>query len=434
MSYKKSEKKFIEAKKYLAGGVSSHFRLIFNPVPLTYKNAKGSKITDIDDNEYIDYALAAGPMILGHAPTKVLDAVRDSLEEGQLYYGQHEREIILAKKIIEIIPSAERVRFASSGSEAIHASIRVSRAYSKKNLIIKFDGQYHGWFDNQFISINPLDNRKKEYNSYGANLESIGQSLGAAEDVLSIPWNNIKIFKKTIDNYKNKIAAIIMEPVMCNTCVITPQNNYLEEVRQICTDNNIILIFDEVITGFRISLGGAQEFFNVIPDISIFAKGIASGFSISCIVGKKEIMELFDINKVVHGGTYNSSVVNTAAALGTIKIFEKENPQIFSSMDNYRKDLTSELLLISKKNNININIQGIGSIFHLSFTNKSILNNYADYQETNTEKLHHFVKIMQDNKIRITGRGTWFISSSHSKKDFDETVVSFEKTIKNLSV
>ena len=126
MSYKKSEKKFIEAKKYLAGGVSSHFRLIFNPVPLTYKNAKGSKITDIDDNEYIDYALAAGPMILGHAPTKVLDAVRDSLEEGQLYYGQHEREIILAKKIIEIIPSAERVRFASSGSEAIHASIRVS--------------------------------------------------------------------------------------------------------------------------------------------------------------------------------------------------------------------------------------------------------------------------------------------------------------------
>jgi glutamate-1-semialdehyde 2,1-aminomutase len=433
MSYEKSEKKFIEAKKYLAGGVSSHFRLIFNPVPLTYKNAKGSKITDIDDNEYIDYALAAGPMILGHAPTKVLDAVRDSLDEGQLYYGQHEREVILAKKIIEIIPSAERVRFASSGSEAMHASIRVSRAYSKKNLIIKFDGQYHGWFDNQFISINPLNNRKKEYNSYGATLESIGQSLGAAEDVLSIPWNDINIFKKTIDNYKNQIAAIIMEPVMCNTCVITPQNNYLEEVRKICTDNNIILIFDEVITGFRISLGGAQEFFNVIPDISIFAKGIASGFSISCIVGKKEIMELFDINKVVHGGTYNSSVVNTAAALETIKIFEKENPQIFSSMDNYRKDLESELLLISKKNNININIQGIGSIFHLSFTNKSKLNNYADYLETNIEKLHHFVKIMQDNKIRITGRGTWFISSSHSKKDFDETVISFEKTIKNLN-
>ena len=160
MTYSKSEKKFIEAKKYLAGGVSSHFRLIYNPVPLTYKHAKGSRLTDIDDNVYIDYALAAGPMVLGHAPKEVLEAVKDSLKDGQLYYGQHEREIKLAKKITQIIPSAERVRFASSGSEAIHAAIRVSRAFSKKNLIIKFDGHYHGWFDNQFISIHPLNNKK----------------------------------------------------------------------------------------------------------------------------------------------------------------------------------------------------------------------------------------------------------------------------------
>ena len=240
------------------------------------------------------------------------------------------------------------------------------------------------------------------------------------------------MLKKSIDNHRDQIAALIMEPIMCNTCVITPENNYLKEVRQICSDNHIILIFDEVITGFRISLGGAQEYLKVTPDMSIFAKGIASGFSLSCLVGKKEIMELFDLNKVVHGGTYNSSVVNTAAALKTIEIIEKEKYQIFSNINNYREDLKNKMDLISNKYNIDINIQGIGSIFHLSFTNNKKLYNYADYLETNIEKLQYFVKIMQDNNIRITSRGTWFISSTHNKNDFDQTIIAFEKTLKNL--
>ena len=159
--YLKSKKKFKESKKYLAGGVSSHYRLIFNPIPLTYKYAKGSKLIDIDDNKYIDYALGAGPLVLGHAPKEVISAVKKTLNDGQLYYGQHKTEINLAKKIIKIIPSAERVRFASSGSEATHAALRVSRGYTNRKIIIKFDGHYHGWFDNQYISVNPLSKNKK---------------------------------------------------------------------------------------------------------------------------------------------------------------------------------------------------------------------------------------------------------------------------------
>ena len=431
--YLKSKKKFNESKKYLAGGVSSHYRLIFNPVPLTYKYAKGSKLIDIDDNKYIDYALGAGPLILGHAPKEVISAVKKTLNDGQLYYGQHKTELNLAKKIIKIIPSAERVRFASSGSEAVHAALRVSRGYTNRKIIIKFDGHYHGWFDNQYISVNPLSKNKKKLNTYGANLESIGQDYEAAKDVISLPWNNLDIFKKTIEKFKHNIAAVIMEPIMCNTCVILPQKGYLEEIREMCSKYKIVLIFDEVITGFRIKLGGAQEHLKIKPDLSIFAKGIASGFSLSCLTGKKQIMDEFNVNKVVHGGTYNSSVINTVAALKTIEVIENNKNKIFYKLNSYREQLTKKFREIAKKKSIGINIQGVGSIFHISFTNKKILKNYHDYQKTNLEKLQSFIEKMQDNNIRITGRGTWFISNAHSIKDMNETVNSFKKVLSNGS-
>jgi|TARA_B100001079_G_C16363059_1_gene493803 glutamate-1-semialdehyde 2,1-aminomutase len=428
--YLKSKKKFKESKKYLAGGVSSHYRLIFNPIPLTYKYAKGSKLIDIDDNKYIDYALGAGPLVLGHAPKEVISAVKKTLNDGQLYYGQHKTEINLAKKIIKIIPSAERVRFASSGSEATHAALRVSRGYTNRKIIIKFDGHYHGWFDNQYISVNPLSKNKKKLNTYGANLESIGQDYEAAKDVISLPWNNLDIFKKTIEKFKHNVAAVIMEPIMCNTCVILPQNGYLEEIREMCSKYKIVLIFDEVITGFRIKLGGAQEYLKIKPDLSIFAKGIASGFSLSCLTGKKQIMDEFNVNKVVHGGTYNSSVINTVAALKTIEIIENNKNKIFYKLNSYREQLTKKFLEIARKKSIDINIQGVGSIFHISFTSKKILKNYHDYQKTNLNKLKSFIEKMQNNNIRITGRGTWFISNAHSIKDMNETISSFKKSIK----
>ena len=431
--YSKSKKQFKESKKYLAGGVSSHFRMIFQPVPLTYKSAKGSKLKDIDGNIYIDYALGAGPIVLGHAPTEVLKAVKKSLSKGQLYYGQHETEIKLAKKITEIIPGAERVRFASSGSEAVHAAIRLSRGFSKKKLILKFHGQYHGWFDNQMLGINPLNKNNKICNSYGTNMESMGQISSSAEDILSIAWNDIDLFKKTIEKYKKNLAAVIMEPIMCNTCVILPKKNYLREVRKICTKYKIILIFDEVITGFRIKLGGAQDHLNIIPDLSIFAKGIASGFSLSCLVGRKKIMDYLNVNKVIHGGTYNSSVINTVAALKTIEIIAKQKNSFYKKLDITRKKLTNAFYKIAKTKKININIQGIGSIFHISFTKEKILNNHKEYLQTDLKISQKFIKKMQDNKIRITARGTWFISHAHTQTDINKTISSFNKSLNELN-
>ena len=206
-----------------------------------------------------------------------------------------------------------------------------------------------------------------------------------------------------------------------------------KEVRKICTQNKIILIFDEVITGFRIKLGGAQEHLNVIPDLSIFAKGIASGFSLSCLVGKKKIMDFLAMNKVIHGGTYNSSVLNTVAALKTIEIIQEQKNSFYQRLDIMRQKLTNEFYKIAKKKHFNINIQGIGSIFHISFTKKTILNNHKDYLETDLNISQKFIRIMQDNKIRITGRGTWFISSAHTKADIKKTIKSFSKSLDQLN-
>lgn len=428
--YLNSIKKYKENKKYIANGASSNFRLIYNPVPLTYKYAKGSKLVDIDNNEYIDYALGAGPIVLGHAPSRVISAVKKCLEDGQLYYGQHDTEIKLAKKIIKYIPSAERVRFSSSGSESVHAAIRLARGFTNKKIIIKFDGQYHGWFDNEFISINPKNKKINLYNSYGAKAESHGQHIKSTEDIISIPWNNLNELNKIVKKYKNKIAAIITEPVMCNTGVIMPGKNFLNNLRQICDRNKILLIFDEVITGFRIKIGGAQEFYKVIPDLSIFAKGIASGFSLSCLVGKKEIMDNFDLNKIVHGGTYNASVVNTVAALKTLEVMG--NKKIFKKINDIRIILTKNFLKIAKSYNVNINIQGIGSIFHVSFTKKKIIKDNKEYRETDQDQLQRFIKVMHDKNIRITSRGTWFISSAHTKKDIIRTINSFKSAITKI--
>ena len=218
---------------------------------------------------------------------------------------------------------------------------------------------------------------------------------------------------------------------MCNTCVILPKKNFLKEVRKLCSINKIILIIDEVITGFRINLGGAQEYLKVKPDLSIFAKGIASGFSLSCLVGKKNIMDTFNLINVVHGGTYNSSVINTVAALQTIREMEKK--KIFIKLNNYRIKLTNAFKKIAKKQKISIYIQGVGSIFHISFTSKKEVDDYEDYLSSDNKKLRSFIQNMQNNGIRITGRGTWFISYAHTTKDMMKTISAFEKSLSKLS-
>ena len=325
-SYQKSSELLQRAKKVLAGGVSSEFRKYNHPHAMFYTHGLGSRVYDVDGNEYLDFTLSQGPLLLGHSHPHVIESVHQYSATGQLFAGQHLKEIELAEKIKRYIPSAELMRFCLDGSEAVQTAFRVARARTGKQKFLRFEGHYHGWLDNVCYGLSgasEADLGSKELPQKIAWTNGLPE--GSANEFVLLPWNDLALVEKTVAAHAHEIAAIITEPIMCNNGCIVPVPGFLEGLRSICDRYQIALIFDEVITGFRIGLGGAQTFFDVIPDLSIFAKALASGYPISVIAGKKEWMHLIEEGNVIHAGTMNTSNATVAAALATIEVLEGEN-------------------------------------------------------------------------------------------------------------
>src|SRR5690606_23906439 len=305
--FTESKKLLERASKVLAGGVSSEFRKYNHPHAIFYKEAKGSKIVDVDGNEYLDFTLSQGPLILGHSHPRVLEAVNSYSEQGQLYAGQHIQEIILAEKICELIPSAELIRFCLDGSEAVQTAFRVARAKTGKNKFLRFEGHYHGWLDNVAWGIStPSLEDLGDPSHPEAHVWSKGISPESRNEFIILPWNDLGLLEQTIKQHHHELAAIITEPVMCNNGCIAPKPGFLEGIRKLCDEYGIAFILDEVITGFRLGLGGAQAHYNITPDLSIFAKAMGSGYPISAIVGKTSWMDAIADSQVIHAGTMNS--------------------------------------------------------------------------------------------------------------------------------
>jgi hypothetical protein len=273
-SYARSIALHEEAQEALAGGVNSNFRLGSHPVPLFFTRGAGAHLWDVDGNEYIDYVLGMGPNILGHAPPDVVEAVAETLSRGNLFAGQHEDEVALARLVQQTVPCAELVRFGLSGSEMDQAAIRLARAATGRKKIVKFEGHYHGWFDTVLVSTAPPLAEAGPEEAPSPHFPSAGQSRAAAADIAILPWNNLDILTHYVEAHADEIAGILMEPILINTCVIVPRPGYLEGVRALCDRHGIVLIFDEVITGFRVALGGAQARLGVTPDLAVFAKAI----------------------------------------------------------------------------------------------------------------------------------------------------------------
>jgi glutamate-1-semialdehyde 2,1-aminomutase len=314
--YRKTIAAYDEACQVLAGGVSSNFRMGGQPAPLFFERAEGPYLYDVDGNRYVDYVLGMGPCILGHAPREVVDAVATTLNLGQLYAGQHRLEVDLARKVQEMVPCAELVRFAGSGSEVVQAAFRLARAYTGRSKIVRFEGHYHGWIDTALISPRATEEELGSYEAPNTVPGSRGQVRSALEDLIVLPWNDLEVLRRTLERHAGEIAGVIMEPILCNTGVILPRPGYLEGVRDLTARLGIVLIFDEVITGFRVALGGAQARLGVTPDLATYAKAIANGFPLAAVAGRREIMDLLN-QGVVHGGTYNASPATAAAAAAT---------------------------------------------------------------------------------------------------------------------
>ncbi len=430
--YQTSEALWQRAKQSLAGGVSSNVRATAKP-PLYYQGAKGSRIVDADGNNYLDYTLAQGPMLLGHSPSVVLDFVGEAMQNGQLYAGQHELEITLSEKLQQLIPCAELVRFGNSGSEVVHAALRLARAHTGRDKILKFEGQYHGWYDDELISVHPPLELAGSHNHPNTVPATAGQSKHVLKSTLVTRWNDLELLRSVIQQHGDELAAVIMEPVMSNTSCITPQPGYLEGVRELCSDQGIVLIFDEVITGFRLALGGAQAYFDVTPDLATFAKAMANGFPISCLAGKRDIMERIASLEVNHSGTYNTNVMATAAAWATVNELERIAETGYPRLYELGELLRNGLREIADKFGLDVLIQGIGPVTHMSFTDQSEIVDYRSWLNTDTALYQQFVAAMLDQNIRLLSRGLWYISMAHTSDDIVETLETVEQVLVELA-
>jgi len=431
MMYEKSKELLKRAEKVLASGVSSEFRKYNHPHALFYTYGSGSRIYDVDGNEYLDFTLSQGPLILGHSHPEVLRKVEEYSREGQLYAGQHIREIELAEKLNKLIPSAELMRFCLDGSEAVQTAFRIARAKTGRQKFLRFEGHYHGWLDNVAYGISTpgieaLGSREQP----NVFPWTAGLPVSSREDFIILPWNDLALVEQTVERFHEEIAAIITEPIMCNNGCILPNEGFLEGLRMLCDRFGIALILDEVITGFRVGLGGAQQYFGVTPDLSIFAKAMGSGYPISAIVGKREWMELIAEGKVIHAGTMNSGNPTVAAALATIEVLEQENP--YERMYRLGRKLMDGLREAAVDTKQDLVIQGLGPMFVTYFGKKGQCTDYRDTLGNDKAKLSQFIAGLHDRGVRVIGRGLWYISAAHTEKDIDKAVQTAVDVLKEL--
>jgi len=413
---------FNRAQRVLAGGVSSDVRRAELPHPLFFQSGKGSRLVDVDGNEYIDYVLGQGPLLLGHSPRPVLEAVHEQLERGLVYAAQHVAEIELAEMLTQIIPCAERVRFNSTGSEAVITALRVSRARHNRRLVVKFEGQWHGWYDSLFVSTSPSLDQAGAYETPTAVLPSQGQVQNTADNLVVMPWNDLNLLEQLFRKRGSEIAAVITEPMMCNAGSIAPLPGFLEGLRKLCSDYEAALIFDEVITGFRLALGGAQQAFGVVPDLATYAKGIASGFTLSAVAGKAEWMDLISHGKVVHAGTYNSNPVVIAAGLATVRHLKENQETIYRALYQLGESLREGLRQSFSKAGIPVLVGGRGPVVQASLTDATAFQNYRDWIRRDVATYQRLVTRLVDAGVRTITRGTWYLSSAHTEEDVAITI------------
>ncbi|AJY75904.1 aspartate aminotransferase family protein [Paenibacillus beijingensis] len=429
-TFKISEQSWLKAKRVVAGGAASSLRASMKPVPLYVSSASGSKLLDADGNEYIDYLLAYGPLILGHAHPEWTALVQNSLLRGVTYGLQHEGEIELASLLTDILPCADKVAFSGSGTEAVMIALRLARAYTRKSKVIRFEGHYHGWSDTIFTSFPSPDMRGEAEKVTMAG--TAGQSENALQDILLVKWNDAEELERVLTEHADEIACVITEPVMCNSGCLAPNPGYLERMRELTTRFGIVLIFDEVITGFRLGLSGAQGRFGVTPDLGIFGKAIAGGVALSAVAGKADIMRLIDEGTVNHLGTLNGSTLSMTAGLATLALLSEGEGRAYSRMEEGMNRLASGLRKSLQRHGIPGIVNRIGSVMHMMFIDKPEVSDFDTFQQRDSARYTVFASKMLEAGILIRPSGLWYISTVHTDEDIDRTIGTADQVLAAL--
>jgi glutamate-1-semialdehyde 2,1-aminomutase len=418
------------ARRSLAGGVSSQFRAMSAPHPMFYTHARGARIWDADGNELLDFTLSQGPCILGHSNPELLERVGAALRKGQLFAGQHIDEMELAEALNRVIPCADLVRLSLSGSEASHALLRLARFVTGRPKVVKFIGHYHGWFDNVSFSVNPprlAGNAPPRPVAWGGGIPP-----GLAEDLIVLPWNDLAAVETALAGQAGEIGAIIAEPVMCNQGCIEPLPGFLEGLRALCDRHDIALIFDEIITGFRLGLSGAQGHYGVTPDLALFGKAMGAGFPISALVGKRRFMEAFSRAEVNHAGTLNGNNASVAAALAVIDILGREDCAGYRHIWRLARRLRDGLAALAAIRP-DLRVQGPGPMFHMGFSSRARATCYDHVLDYDKESYRQFCLGMLSRGIRLIERGLWYVSLAHGDADIDQALAAADATLQDMT-
>ena len=436
-STEKSKKLYERAMKVIPGGASTASETPLEghkPYPLFIGRAEGSRLYDVDGNEYIDFMVALGPTLVGNANPRVIQFVTEQIKKGNAYGLPFELQIEVAEKLVKHVPSFEKVCCMNSGSEVVQMAIRLARAYTKKDIIVKFEGAYHGWVDSVAHTVHPsigLGQSKKIMEK-----SPIGEGIpeNAYADILVLQWNDTETLEETLEKHKDKIAGVLLDPCMSNSGIIPPDKGYLEKIREITKKNGIVLIFDEVITGFRLGLQSAQGKFGVTPDLTTLAKAVGGGFPVSVYGGKAEIMDLMTDGKVFKAGTLNANRVAMAAAHATLEILEEGNGEVYKHIYKVGEKLMNGIRDIIKRYQVKAILQGYGPMFQIHFTPLDKVRNYNDFCQSSKEIFFDFRTRMLPRGVYIRPAhfGELYLSAAHTEEDIDRTLEAVDEVIREM--
>jgi len=420
LTFEKSRQMYEKAKILIPGGVSSPVRAI-KPYPFYTASADGSKIRDIDGNEYIDYCMAYGPLILGHNHPLIKETIKSQLDKGWLYGTPTELEVTLAEKITGYYPSIDMLRFVSTGTEATMSALRLARGFTGRNKFVKIEGGFHGAHDAVLVKA-------------GSGATTMGEpdSLGIPTDftkyTLQAPYNDIEAMAVLVEKNKDDMAAVIIEPMLGNVGPVLPMTGYLEELRKLTLENDVLLIFDEVITGFRLAMGGAQEYFGVMPDITTMGKIIGGGLPIGVFGGRREIMEMISPSGAIYqAGTFSGSPCSMAAGISMLDYLKQENiHEKLNLTGNYLRDSLSKIV---EDLGLDYNVCGIASMFKIFFGEEP--HNYQEVLKCDKEGYLAFFHRMLESGIFLPPSQfeTNFISAAHGKEDIENTLEVYAENL-----
>jgi glutamate-1-semialdehyde 2,1-aminomutase len=404
------------AVRRVPGGVNSSVRM--DAPSIYFTRGQGAWLWDVDGNDYVDYLLGQGPAFLGHAPQAVLAAVERASREGMVFGSRHPLEVEAAELICDVLGWADMVRFGSTGTEMVQAALRLARAATGRRRFVRFEGHYHGWLDNLLMLIQ--DDRPVP--------ASAGQVADHLADARVLPWNDLEAVTHVLEGEGEEIAAVLMEPMMLNAGSIAPRPGYLEGVRDLCRRRGALLVFDEVITGFRVGPGGAADRFGVAPDLAVYGKALASGWPVAALAGRADLMELLG-GRVNHSGTFNSNVMAMAATVATLRQLKEEPP--YERISHLGERLMNGLHDLAS-GRAPLRIQGLPMAFHASFGDEAEVWDYRALADLDSDGYRNLVSCLIEEGVWVAGRGIWYLSAAHGEREVEVTLERADAALARL--